>query len=38
MILACKIWRAYKKCVVSGCNAMEILAEEKELEEDIFPI
>jgi len=26
-----------KKCVVSGCNAMEILAEGKELEEDIFP-
>ncbi|KAJ6857666.1 hypothetical protein NC651_039171 [Populus alba x Populus x berolinensis] len=37
MILACKIWRAYKKCVVSGCNAIKILAEGKELEEDIFP-
>jgi hypothetical protein len=37
MILACKLWRAYKKCVVSRCNAMEILAKGKELEKDIFP-
>ena len=37
MILACKIWRAYKKSVVPGCNAIKILAEGKELEEGIFP-